>query len=290
MRKQILAISLVLTMVLSLTACAGLPPVQEIVDGVMESFANIRTYEFDMNMTQNQAGEAEGEVLESTLTIDISGALDLENRQMRADRTMKVTAPAEDELVMGFEMYILDGMMYLMRETPGEEPAWTKEEVPAEEMLEGISGLETHRELLETAQARVIGSEKVKGVDCYVLRLTPEMALLWQMALLGMGDPATVPEELLQEVFSDFTVKQWVAKDTYFLMRAEIDMAMELTPEGMDYMGGEGEMTMDITLSFLAYNYNQPVSIVVPPEAVEATQLLPPATTSINAPTTFSAT
>ena len=56
-------------------------------------------------------------------------------------------------------------------------------------------------------------------------------------------------------------------------MKAEIDMAMELTPEVMDYLGEEGEMSMDITLIFLAYNYNQPVSIVLPPEAEEAIEV-----------------
>ena len=155
-----------------------------------------------------------------------------------------------------------------------------KEEVPAEawEMLKGISGLETHKELLETAQVKVIGSEKVKGVDCYVPQLTPETVQLWQTAM-GQGAVGeegilpTVPEESLQEVIRSFSVKQWIAKDTYFLMKVEIDMAVESTPEVMDYLGEEGEMSMDITLSFLAYNYNQPVSIVLPPEAEEAIEV-----------------
>ena len=50
-----------------------------------------------------------------------------------------------------------------------------------------------------------------------------------------------------------------------------IDMDVELTPEAMGFPAGEGTLTMDITLDFLAYNYNQPVSIVLPPEAAEAT-------------------
>jgi len=280
MWKKIVPMALVPVVVFSFTACAGLPSAQEIIDGVIESFDNIRTYQFDMDMTQDQAGEAEGEVLEQTVTMDNSGTLDLENVQMRADLTMNVVEPEEDEVEMGVEMYIIDGMMYAMPEAPGEEPTWMKEEVPAEgwERLKEISGLETYKELLETAQVKVIGSEKVKGVDCYVLQLTPDMAQLWQITMGqggigGEGIPPTVPEELLQEVFSDFTVKQWVAKDTYFLMKVEIDMAVESTPEVMGYLGEEGEMTIDLTMSLLAYNYNQPVSIVLPPEAEEAIEV-----------------
>lgn len=275
-----MAISLLLVVVLSFTACgeAGLLSAQEIIDGVIEAQDEIRAYEFEMNMTMDMAGEAEGEALERTVTMESSGTLDLENVQMRADLTINVVEPEEDEIEMGVEMYIIDGMMYAMLEAPGEEPTWMKEEVPTErwEILKGISGLETYKELLETAQVKVIGSEKVKGVDCYVLQLTPEMAQLWQTAMGqggvgGEGILLSIPKELLGEVIRSFSVKQWVAKDTYFLMKAEIDIAVESTSELMGYPGEKEEMSMDITISFLAYNYNQPVTIVVPPEAVEAT-------------------
>ncbi len=282
MWKKFLTMSLVLVMVLSFAACAGEPSAQEIVDSVIESFDNIRTYQFDMDMTMDMAGEAEGEVLEQTVTIDNSGTLDLENVQMRADLTMNVNmvAPEEDEMEMGVEMYVIDGIMYAMPKVPEEEPVWMKEEVPAEgwEVLKGIGGLETYKELLETAQVEVIGSEKVKGVDCYVLQLIPDMAQLWQIAV-GQGGVdeegilPTVPEESLQEVIRSFSVKQWIAKGTYFLMKVEIDMAVESTPEVMDYLGEEGEMTIDLTMSLLAYNYNQPVSIELPPEAEEAIEV-----------------
>ncbi len=61
-----------------------------------------------MDMTQNQAGEAEGEALEQTVTMDNSGTLDLENVQMRANLTMtvNVVTPEEDEVEMGVETHI----------------------------------------------------------------------------------------------------------------------------------------------------------------------------------------
>ena len=280
MWKKILTMSLVLVMVLSFTTCGeeaeeevGLPTAQEIIDGVIESFDNIRTYQFDMNMTMDVAGEVEGEAIEHTVTMVNSGTLDLENSQMKAD----LSAGSNDEM-MRLEMYIIDGVLYAMPEAPGEEPIWMREEMSVErwEITKGVSGIDNYKELLKTAQVKVIGSEKVKGIDCYVLQLTPEIAELYQTAMDpagGMGRAgmlSPVPEELLQEMFRSFSVKQWIAKDTYFLMKAEIAMAIETTPEFMDYLGEEVEISMDITLDFLAYNYNQPVSIVLPPEAEEA--------------------
>jgi len=114
-----------------------------------------------------------------------------------------------------------------------------------------------------------------------VLQLNPDLEQLWETAIeeadpIDMGVPA-IAEEVLREAFVSFSVKQWVIKNTYFLTKSEIDISMEMTPEVMDALGGEGIMagmiTMNIAVSFLFYDYNQPVSIVLPPEAEEAIEV-----------------
>jgi outer membrane lipoprotein-sorting protein len=278
MWKKIVSVFLVLVMVLSFTACSKEPSAQEIIDGVIESYDNIKTYQFELDMNMHATGEAEGEALEHTVMMDNSGTLDLENLQMKVD----LTAGSGDEMI-SVESYIIDGMMYIRTDAIrpaalGEQPMWVKQEAHVEiwERMSASSGIENYKDLLRTAQVEVIGSEKVGGIDCYVLQLDPEKAELYQTAMdpvggigqAGMLPP--VPEELLQEMFSSFSVKQWVAKDTYFLAKVEIDMNIESTTELMDYLGEEGETSLDITISFLAYNYNQPVTIELPPEAEEA--------------------
>lgn len=283
MWRKITLLFLVIVIVLSFTACgkgteeeAGIPPAQEIIDGVIVSFDNIKTYQFDLDMTMHATGEEEGEIFEHTVTMDNSGTLDLENKQMKTD----LSAGSGDEMIR-VESYIIEGMVYARPEAPGEEPVWMKSEAPVEywEMMKGVSGLGNYIELLKTAQAKVIGSEQVKGVDCYVLQLTPELAELYQTAMdpvggvgrAGMLSP--VPEELLEDMFRGSSAQIWIAKGTYFLMKAEIDMVIESTPELMDYLGEEVEVSIDITISFLAYNYNQPVAIVLPSEVEEAIEV-----------------
>ena len=278
MRKRIVAMALVLVMVIPVAACAIEPSTEEIVDGVIEALDEVSAYQFDVDMTMDIAGEAEGEAFEMTMATDFSGALDLENRRMRADISMRMTIPGEDEVEMEMEMYLIDDMGYIMMDVPEMGPTWMKSEISEaylEETGKQISQTESQIELLETAEVKVIGSEKVRGVDCYVLQLTtPDMEQLWQMVMqqqeiaeVGMPD---VGEEFIQEMFRNFSVKQWVAKDTYFLTRAEIEMTVELTPEAMGFPEEEGEMTMDITMTLLVYNYNESVSIVLPLEAEEA--------------------
>jgi hypothetical protein len=195
MWEKILTIPLVLVLFLSFTACAGEPSAQEIIDSAIESFNDIKTYQFELDMTMYVVGEAEGEAHEQTMTMDNSGTLDLENVQMEADLNMKtnIVAPQEEEIVMGVEMCIIDGMMYAKPEAPEEEPTWMKSELPsvAWEVQKGLSGLENYNELLATAKVEVTGSEKVKGVDCYVLDVTPDLEQLYQTAINPAGASGT---------------------------------------------------------------------------------------------------
>jgi hypothetical protein len=292
MKKTIL-VTLALVVALSITACnqqaqqeveeeAGALTAQEIADGVIESLDDTRTYQFDMDMTMDIAGEAEGESIEMIMEMDSSGAFDLDDRQMMMDITMIVAVPEEDEMEMGMEMYLVDDMMHIMMEIPFVGAMWMKAEVPAESWQE-VSGemnqIESLVGMLSTAQVKVTGSEIVGGTDCYVVELTPDVEQLWQMAMQQVqqaGEIAEFPdvtEELLSEMFRDFSVKYWIAKDTYYIAKMDMIMDIELTPEAMGFPEEEGVMTMDIAMSMLMYNYNQPVNIVLPPEAEDAIEV-----------------
>jgi len=88
MLRKCVVLSVVMVMILSLFACGGGAPVEEeeeevveeelasaqdIIDGVIESFDNIRTYQFDMDKTMDTSGEAEGEAFERAVTMDNGG-------------------------------------------------------------------------------------------------------------------------------------------------------------------------------------------------------------------------
>jgi len=274
--KRILTVFLSVVMILSLVACAKeeeeLTSAQEIFNRVIESLDGIRTYQFDMDMTMDMAGEAEGEAFEVTMVMDSSGAVDVENRQMSMDATQSMSMIGQPEMEMGMEMYIVGDMIYMLTWMTGMEATWLKSEMP-EVYWEKVSQIESQLELLEAAQLEVIGSEMVGDIDCYVLQLTPDLEQLWQFYMQQAQVSGEVPEESLQEIFQTFSVKQWIAKDTYFLTKAEIDIVMELTPEVMGFPEEQGAMTMNITMIFLGYDYNQPVSIVLPPEAEEAIEM-----------------
>jgi hypothetical protein len=277
MRNIIIAVFLALVVALSLASCTKEPSAGEIVDSAILAQEGIETYQFELDMTMNTTGEAGGETIEQMVTMNTDGVLDMENQQIK----FIMAVDATDEGAGGLEAYITDGMMYSKAGVAGEEAMWTKGEIPPGgwEMLQAVSGYDSYQELLKTAQVEVTGSEKVKGVDCYVLKLAPDMAQLYQTASNpsgGMGAGGRmppIPDELVEDIFSSYSVKTWIAKDDYFLMKVELDVAMESTPEVMDYMGEAGEMSIDITIVFLAYDFNEPVTIELPPEAEDAIEM-----------------
>ena len=266
MQKKIVALSLALVMAFSFTACGEeLPSAQEVVDGIIESLDNIRTYQFDINETIDMAAAGDGE---DSFTLSSSGTVDVENRQLVVDTSIAETE--QPEIVWGGEQYFIDGMLYAKPKDPAGESVWMKQEAP-EGWWEGMqqTGLVASQiELLEAAQVEVTGSESVGGIDCYILEVTPDLEKLWQLhSNLTFQEAPEVTEEYLQEIFRSFSIKQWVAKDTYFLMKAEIDIATEFSPEEL------GPSAIDIAMVLLAYNYNQPVSIELPTEAEEAIEM-----------------
>ena len=276
MGKKIVAISLVLVMVLSFAACATEPSTQEIIDGAIQSMYNVNTYQFEMDMTMDMAGEAEGEALEMTMVMDTSGAIDITNRLVRMEMIMSMTMPEEGETDVGMEMYLIGNTAYILADIPEMGSTWMKSRASVGTWDE-MTQVEPQIELLESAEVKLIGSEKIRGVDCYVLQLIPDLQKLWQIAMqqqdIAGGEALDIPEEAIQDIFKGFSVKQWIEKDTYFLAKVEIEMSMEITPEDMGYPEEEGVVIMDMAMTMLAYNYNETVSIVLPPEAEDAIEV-----------------
>jgi hypothetical protein len=291
MWRKIVAISLVLVMVLTFTACnggaggvTGLPSVEEIINSVTGAQGDVRTFQLDMDMTVDMAGVVEGEAFTTTMVVSSAGATDIPKSQLMMDMDMnmemgEMALPGEDTLEVSVVMYLIDNTMYMMTEIPEIGPMWIKYgiEVPGE-IWGQIDQAQYQIELLEdAAQVEVVGSETVSGVDCYVLQLTPDMEQLWQLMTQqiegagGLGEVALgIDPVLMQDMFRSFSVKQWVAKDTYFLVRAVVNMTLELSAEAMGIPEEESAVTMDMSLDLLVYDYNQPVSIVLPPEAATA--------------------
>ena len=279
MVKKVMSILLTLAMVSSFTACFGggeLPSAEDILDRVVASSSDVATYRCDLDVTISMALEGEGEEFEATMVTTTGSVVDLPGKQMEMDMTMGILVTDEDEMEVGLEMYLVDGVAYMLMDDGDSLDMWLKAEVPEEYWAE-IDQIASQVELLGLAQIEVVGVEKVGEVDCYVVQISADAEQLWQMMAEqpGMMDEMdTEMEQLFQEIAFDCSAKQWIAQDTYFLVKSEMGLSFEIDAEEMGIPAEDaGRFTVGFIMTMQCCDYNQPVVIDLPPEAEEAIEV-----------------
>jgi len=284
MMKKILPLILVLILSFAFVGCGGeketLTPEQidQLVANVTSAAENTETYQFDMDMgiTMDVTGGAgEGEI---TMDATGDGAMSIVDQKTKMTMTMTMNIPGMGEETMEQESYLVEGWMYVRQSMAGMDLGWMKMEIP-EEMWETQNQLDQQIEFLthgNLSMVEFLGSEKVAGVDCYVLEVTPDMVDLanYLSQQQGMEDLTALDLTKLIIAIKQFSIKEWLAKDSGLCMKASNHIHMEMTPELLNMSSEEfEEMAMDMDIEMIFHDYNEPVSIVLPPEALDAQEI-----------------
>jgi hypothetical protein len=282
MLKKILPLFLVLILSFTFVGCDEggelLPPEQldQILAEAASATEGIETYQFDMDMAilMNMiGGDFPGEI---TMGASGDGAINNVDNKMKLIMTMTMDMPGLGEQTMEQESYFIEEWMYTMASVSGTDIGWMKMEMP-EGMWETQNQLDQQIEFLtgDLSMVTLIGSEKVAGVDCYVFEVTPDMAdlvnyLSQQQGLEGL----TLDLSSLITAIKEFSIKEWVAKDSYLCMKSSNQILMEMSPELVGAASEDFEkMTMNMDIDMTFHSYNEPVSIVLPPEAYDAEEI-----------------
>jgi len=278
--KKLLLLSLALVLSFSLVAFVGckekLP--QEEIDQIIAgaTTASYDTVSFDMDMPMT--AKAEGGSDPGTMNINMSGtgALDVINQAMRTTVTIDMDIPEVGSQGISAEIYVLEGWMYTGMDIPGMGEQWMKVAL-TEEMWQQQDQVEQYVALLATAvEVDYKGTETVNGVECYVFEIEPDMStlsdlLVQETSSLGIMDLSSLD---LAELYQELTVKEWVAKDSYWLQRTEVEIIMEFRPGDVGAADDDFEkMSIDIGMTMRFYAYDQPFTVVLPPEALEAEEV-----------------
>jgi hypothetical protein len=129
-------------------------------------------------------------------------------------------------------------------------------------------------DLLRAADIEVLNEERRENIHCYVIKITPDLAELFQLMISQMqgslGEMSSSEFGQISKMFDDYSVKMWIEKDTYHVLFADVTMKIEATPEMIGEYDEEGLLSIIATMSMKAYDYNEPVEIVLPAEAEEA--------------------
>ncbi len=276
MKSLIAVISLVILLSFPLLGCqtaivetiTSPPSVEEIIENVVDYLADITTLEFDMDLAVDIAGEENGETVDASMVSKITGAVNVISRDGKVEMSVTIDSPGEATIEANMDMYFIDDTMYTLMEIPtlGNISMWVKSDIPPE-MHGQMTQVEDQVDLLMLSEVKLIGTETVAGKVCYVLELVPDPDALWEFVSQKMGAtgapvPTLEEETIIRDIARNYSVKQWIAIDNFLLCKAEMDMEMEIS-----------DTTMDITMTLVISDYNQPVAIELPPEAEDAIEV-----------------
>lgn len=278
--KKLLLLSLALVLSFTLVTfvgCGEKLPQEEIDQTIAGALAaSYDTVSFDMDVPMTI--KVEGGSAPETMTADMSssGFVDIINRAMQMTIGVEMNVPGAGSQYMDAKIYVLEGWMYTGVDVPDMDEQWQKMEL-TEEMWQQQDQVEQYVELLTTAvEVDYKGTETVNGVECYVFEVEPDMATLSDLmaqetsglGIMGLGGLD------LGELYQELTVKEWLAKDSYLLQKTEVELVMEIRPSDVGATGDDFEkMTIDIEMTMRFYDYDQPFTVVLPPEALDAEEI-----------------
>jgi len=261
---------------------------EELANKVVETHEKIKTVKFDMDMSVKTDFKI-GENIETTnMNMTGNGAMDNVNNTSYMKMLMEMNMPPmgiseeTETLNSDMEIYIIDNTMYSKSVMKvGEEtiPAeWIKMEIapdynpmPVDYFIDLLQ---------EASEIKILSDEKVDGIECYVVKLTPDMnkflELMAQQMQMLVGDIPIEPTIIddLSQLFEQLDITYWIAKDTFFPIKEHINMTMVINPETLgkptlpEYEGLEMKFFIETTSNY--HSYNEPVAIELPEEAKNA--------------------
>ena len=226
-----------------------------------------------MNGTMEIVGGSHAGI--STSSAQSLSILDRTNKKQLSTIDMTIEIPTIGKQQLTSQTYIIDEWMYMKMSLPGSIERWTKMEMPAP-FWASDNELSMQTDLLKTAQkVSLIGTEKVDGIDCYVLQIDTDIQVVkdWLSSQKGLF-PGLDLSTLNSQCYKSYTAKQWIAKDSFLPMKMTSDVVIEILPgnSGSNYDDFEKEI-QEIHVEMKLYDHNKPVTIELPPEAQNAQEL-----------------
>ena len=302
--KAGLVIVVAIAAVMMLSSYAGAVTEEELIRAI--NVAEVDTYKYDMDMTVttemlmgNETNATEPMVMVMVMVVNGSGVVDNINKSMwgtmstcmnmseiteantsvdtNGNISENVSLDMPETICVETEMYIINNTMYMKMDMSAILPNfsfWLKSEMTEEDWAsEDLLGQQM--ELLNCSNVTLLDDEEVNGVDCYVLKIAPDIEKYREIIMnQSIIEQAETGAEMMQDIpdvlnksISNITMIEWIAKDKKFVMKAEAAIDMTMSPDTEE----EAKVAMDYTMTF--YDYNVPVSIVLPPEAEDATDI-----------------
>jgi len=184
---------------------------KEALDKSFAASAATGSYSYKMTMRASLPNDVSAGVAMDVMSV--YGIVDKVNKKMYLSTVMNQLQSANNT-----ETYII-GSTYYGRNASGE---WVKQESTNDKLWQQSSIQGMQGELANYSAVSFLSEEKVDGVSCYVINITPDKDKLPSL----LGKNANLPEQTLSNIVSA-SIKEWVAKDSFLMKRMSFQIDME---------------------------------------------------------------
>lgn len=233
----------------------------DIKSWALNTYPQVSSYSFSINMqvTTSTSGVSGGS-FKTTMTG--SGAVDNINQKLMMVTSTKI--PEQGTATMSF--YILNNILYMFNSVSGTD-CWMKLNLSEFENMyswNSYDQMQMQVDILNFAKVERLPDENVNGKDCYVLKIIPDLNKFFETMMKQQGVNMRLSETtFLSDMMDDFTIKIYTEKSTDYIIKSYQDVSMDMSFGGMS-------MSMDMKTSIVFSDYNQPVNIVLPEDALNA--------------------
>ncbi|BAQ34212.1 MULTISPECIES: DUF6612 family protein [Dehalococcoides] len=238
------------------------PTGSQLIASILAASPNITS--FDMTSMIDMTMQVSGMNIKTVMTAN--GKEDLGNK--RAYLTSSVIMSGDLASTMELETYMIGSLQYFRitnsdQDTGMQLNTWYKMLIDAQMQSQTWDSQSQQNDYLFSKSTITIdGSETINGVSCWKVTITPDLAelikYLNEQQAIEDSSAITNPADSLKNI----KMTAWVAKDTSFVIK--MNMTMDIITEAQ---------TMSLVMSTTITNINQPVTITLPPDAVNAIQL-----------------
>ncbi len=242
---------------------------------VVDSSANLKSYSFAMEMAQeidlvNLSTNETDKLYTRSLGY---GMANMTQRALKLSMASLSYAHGDKDntSAIAIEEYLINDTIYLkvdgnwtVIEMPGIADTWAAQNTMTQQL-----------DMFNQSRLTLIGSENVKGDDCYMVQAEIDMDTMSDQLLADVTSLLPMKSINYSEIFRNMTLDicYWITKDTHLLKKTEVTEVFALTPQSLGITGNESDdIEMDIrsTVTMLFEGFNESVNVSLPSEATKA--------------------
>jgi hypothetical protein len=250
---------------------------QEIAFNSLTAAEKMSTLKFDMDFNLKfdlgDGDQSHNMAMQETAI----GTVNIPGKEMSLVADLIMNIPNQAAQNMSADMYSTGGWIYMNGNMPGSEAGWIKMKLTDELWMQQSRMTSLTEFLKSPINVEQLGSENIKGIDCYVLSITPDMKSIydWMAGQTFAGQSGMDPARLnMSPPSGEFKIKEWVSKTGYLVTKQQIAIKFDISSGApATSTGPSSQIAMDMNAIMNYYDHGKPVVIQLPPEALNAREM-----------------